>query len=164
AGPWSGGLGRMFDAELAVEPSTIMLTVTEPAPAALHRVVTHIRGRLTVKQAATGGFLIGGGWYGRGDAAHGRQDIAYESLLHNLRLACAAMPFLAGLRGLRHWAGYEARTQHGRALLGAVPGRAGLYAFVPSAGGWTAAALGGRLIAECVLTGRTPPLAGGGLS
>jgi glycine/D-amino acid oxidase-like deaminating enzyme len=146
AGPWSAALARRFGAALDVEPNTIILTVTESAPAALDRVVTHIRGRLTIKQTAAGGCLIGGGWYG---------------LIHNLRLACAVVPFLAGLRTLRHWAGYEARTRHGRPLLGAVPGRAGLYALVPSAGGWTAAALGGRLIAECVLTGRTPPLAEG---
>jgi glycine/D-amino acid oxidase-like deaminating enzyme len=161
AGPWSAALARRFGAALDVEPNTIILTVTESAPAALDRVVTHIRGRLTIKQTAAGGCLIGGGWYGRGDFAGGRCDIAYNSLIHNLRLACAVVPFLAGLRTLRHWAGYEARTRHGRPLLGAVPGRAGLYALVPSAGGWTAAALGGRLIAECVLTGRTPPLAEG---
>jgi sarcosine oxidase subunit beta len=136
AGPWSAALARRFGAALDVEPNTIILT-------------------------AAGGCLIGGGWYGRGDFAGGRCDIAYNSLIHNLRLACAVVPFLAGLRTLRHWAGYEARTRHGRPLLGAVPGRAGLYALVPSAGGWTAAALGGRLIAECVLTGRTPPLAEG---
>ncbi|MBT5416224.1 MAG: FAD-binding oxidoreductase [Rhodospirillaceae bacterium] len=160
-GPWSAALGRMFGAELAVEPSTIMLTATEPAPAALDRVVTHIRGRLTVKQTAAGGCLIGGGWYGRGDFTRRRRDIAYESLLHNLRLGCAVAPFLADLRPVRHWAGYEARTRHGRPLIGPVPGQGGLFALVPAAGGWTAAALGGRLIAECVLTGRVPPLAEG---
>lgn len=161
AGPWSAAVGRLFGAALAVKPSTIMLTVTEPAAPILDRVVTHIHGRLTVKQTATGSCLIGGGWYGRGDFAIGRRDIAYESLVHNLRLGCAVVPFVGELRAVRHWAGYEARTRHGRPLLGPVRGHDGVFALVPAAGGWTAAALGGRLLAEYVLTGAAPPLAEG---
>jgi glycine/D-amino acid oxidase-like deaminating enzyme len=74
AGPWSAALGRKFGVALDVEPNTIMLTVTEAAPATLDRVVTHIRGRLTIKQTREGGCLIGGGWYGRGEFARGRRD------------------------------------------------------------------------------------------
>ena len=85
-----------------------MLTVTEPAPLTIDRVVTHVAGVLSIKQHPNGTCLIGGGWQGRGSAETGMKELDYERLVHNMRVAAGVVPGLADLRILRSWAGFDA--------------------------------------------------------
>lgn len=153
AGPWSGRVAALFGATLPVHPSLIMLSVTEPAPRVMDRIVTHVAGNLTVKQVGNGSCLIGGGWPGAGDFDSERPGIDPLMLRHNLRLATDVVPGLARLRLARSWANFEAQTPDGLPIFGAVPGRDGLFAVVPTAGGWTAAPLMGRLMARLIAAG-----------
>jgi glycine/D-amino acid oxidase-like deaminating enzyme len=152
-GPWTGRVAALFGAKLPVHPSLIMLSVTEPAPRFMDRIVTHVAGNLTVKQVKNGSCLIGGGWPGAGDFDAERPDIDPLMLRHNLRLAADVVPGLAKLRLARSWANFEAQTPDGLPIFGALPGNEGLFAVLPTAGGWTAAPMMGRLMARLISTG-----------
>jgi sarcosine oxidase, subunit beta len=54
AGAWTGEVAAMLGVSLRVLVDVNMLTVTEPAPPFLDRVVTHVRGVLSVKQHPDG--------------------------------------------------------------------------------------------------------------
>lgn len=153
AGPWTGRVAALFGANLPVHPSLIMLSVTEPAPCFMDRIVTHVAGNLTVKQVKNGCCLIGGGWPGAGDFDSERPGIDPLMLRHNLRLATDVVPGLARLRLARSWANFEAQTPDGLPIFGAVPGQDELFVVLPTAGGWTAAPLMGRLMARLIATG-----------
>ena len=153
SGPWTGRVAALFGANLPVHPSLIMLSVTEPAPRFMDRIVTHVAGNLTVKQVKNGSCLIGGGWPGAGDFDAERPGIDPLMLRHNLRLATDVVPGLANLRLARSWANFEAQTPDGLPIFGAVPDRDGLFVVLPTAGGWTAAPLMGRLMARQISAG-----------
>jgi glycine/D-amino acid oxidase-like deaminating enzyme len=150
AGPWTGRVAALFGAAIPAHPSLIMLSVTEPAPRFMDRIVTHVAGNLTVKQVKNGSCLIGGGWPGAGDFEAEQPGLDPLMLRHNLRLAADMVPGLARLRLARSWAGFEAQTPDGLPVFGALPGQDGLFAVVPTAGGWTAAPLMGRLMARLI--------------
>ncbi len=154
AGPWTGRVAALFGAKLPVHPSLIMLSVTEPAPRFMDRIVTHVAGNLTVKQVRNGSSLIGGGWPGAGDFDTERLGIDPLMLHHNLRLAVAVVPGLARLRLARSWANFEAQTPDGLPVFGALPGHDKLFVVLPTAGGWTAAPLMGRLMASLIVAGK----------
>lgn len=155
SGPWTGRVATLFGAKLPVHPSLIMLSVTEPAPPFMDRIVTHVAGNLTVKQVKNGSCLIGGGWPGAGDFDAERPGIDPLMLRHNLRLAADVVPSLVGLRLARSWANFEAQTPDGLPIFGPLPGHDGLFVILPTAGGWTAAPLMGRLMARLIVAGET---------
>jgi glycine/D-amino acid oxidase-like deaminating enzyme len=132
-----------------------MLSVTEPGPRFMDRIVTHVAGNLTVKQVKNGSCLIGGGWPGAGDFDAERPGVNPIMLQHNLRLAASVVPSLAKLRLVRSWANFEAQTPDGLPIFGVVPGQDGLFVTLPTAGGWTAAPLMGRLMARLITSGES---------
>ncbi len=155
AGVWSGAIGRMLHVDLPVALDVNMLTVTEPTTPVMDRIVTHLRGILTVKQLSNGTCLIGGGWQGRGDLATGRKGLDYDSLLHNLRLAASVVPGLQRLHIVRSWAGFEGVTPDSLPLFGRLPGHANVFITACARGGWTLGPVLGRLLGELILTGET---------
>lgn len=155
AGAWSGELARMLGVALPVGLDVNMLTITEPAALVMDRIVTHIRGIMTLKQYPNGTCMIGGGWQGRGTLADGARDLDHESLVHNLRLAAELVPRLARLAIVRSWAGYEGVTPDSLPLFGRLPGQPHVYVTACCRGGWTQGPIFGRLMAELVATGET---------
>ncbi len=151
AGPWAGRLARLFGAHLPVDGHINMLTVTERARPLLDAVVTHIGGRLTMKQFANGTCLVGGGWRGQGDMDRGIKELFYPRLVGNLKLATRVVPPLRQVKAMRHWAGYEAETPDGAPVVGALPGKDRLFVAVPAGAGFTAGALIARAAADAVL-------------
>ena len=156
-GPWSSDSARLFGIEVPVEAHINMLTVTERMGQFMDNlVVTHINGKLTLKQFPNGSVILGGGWRGYGDLHAGVKELSFFRLLHNLRLHATIVPHLRAAAILRSWGGFEAETPDGFALCGAFPQRPGLYAAVPAMAGWTGGPITGRLCAESVLHGREP--------
>lgn len=155
AGAWTGDVAAMLGAELPVAVDVNMLTITEPAPPLIDRVVTHIGGILSLKQYPNGTCLIGGGWQGRGDPAAGTRESDYANLLHNLRVAMQVVPGLASLRMVRTWAGYEGVAADALPLFGALPGVPGAYVNACARGGYHQGPALGEEMARLVLEGRT---------
>ena len=160
AGAWSGRVGEKFGVTIPVECHVNMLSVTRRIAQFMdNQVVTHIAGRLTLKQYPNGSCLLGGGWRGRGGIDTGRTDLHRGRLVQNLRLHAEVVPHLRDAAILRSWAGFEAETPDHWPIAGGFGDHPHLFAAVPAKAGFTAGALVGRLTAERVLSGETPPLA-----
>ena len=151
AGPWSGQLARMLDVALPIYVDVNMLSVTEPAPKILDRVITHIGGILSLKQLANGTILIGGGWQGRGRFAGMEKFADHVRLGQNLTTAVSVVPDLAKLRLVRTWAGYEAVAPDALPAFGRLPGNDGAYIAAAARGGFTFGPAQGLLISEMIL-------------
>lgn len=151
AGAWAGKLAAMLDAEFPVEVDVNMLTVTEPAPLSIDRVVTHVAGILSIKQHPNGTCLIGGGWQGRGSAETGMKELDYERLVHNMRVAAGVVPGLADLRILRSWAGFDAVAPDALPVMGRLAGHDNAWVLASARGGYGLAPALGAALAEMVL-------------
>lgn len=158
AGAWSGRIAGLLGVALPVMVDVNMLTVTEPAPRLLDKIVTHIGGILSLKQYPNGTCMIGGAWQGRGGLESGAKELDYERLLHNLRLAAAVVPALAELRVVRSWAGFEAVAPDALPLLGRLPGHRHAFIAACARGGYSQGPAFGRLLAE-LIEGRPTSLA-----
>ncbi|HCK76721.1 MAG TPA: hypothetical protein DHW07_06205 [Gammaproteobacteria bacterium] len=151
AGAWAGEIASLAGASLPVKVDVNMLTVTEPAPPLFDRVVTHVKGILSLKQLPNGTCLIGGGWQGRGSVTSGKKDIDYEHLLHNLRIAANVIPRLKDLHIIRTWAGFEAVAPDALPIMGRLGEDDHVWVLACARGGYSLApALGARL-AEMIL-------------
>jgi sarcosine oxidase, subunit beta len=155
AGPWTAELGRMLGVQLPLYVDVNMLSVTEPAPPIIDRVITHIGGVLSLKQHGNGTILIGGGWQGRGSYCPPRKEIDHERLIQNLRQATAVVPELARLRLVRSWAGFEAVTADALPFLGRLPGHRHAFVSAGARGGFHLGLAQGRLLAQLVRGGST---------
>lgn len=155
AGPWTADLARMLDVRLPLYVDVNMLSVTEPAPPLLDRVITHIGGVLSLKQHPNGTILIGGGWQGRGGYSPPRKEIDHERLIQNIRQAAAVVPALARLRLVRSWAGFEAVTADALPFLGGLPGHRNAFVSAGARGGFHLGLAQGQLLAQLIRRGRT---------
>lgn len=155
AGTEAGRIAGLVGVELPVESHPLQAHVTEPvAPVVRH--LTYFAGeRLTLKQAAIGSVLIGGGWPADVDES-GRSVVSQESLRSNLRVAQHVVPALAQARLLRIWTGACNGTPDHRPILGELEGVSGFFVAVFPFLGFTAAPLLGKLAADLAL-GRPSP-------
>ena len=153
AGAWSGEVATMLGVELPLMVDVNMLTITEPAPPFLDRVVTHMGGVLSLKQYANGTCMIGGGWQGRGSLASGKKDIDHVRLLHNLTFAARVVPALRSLGIQRCWSGFESVAPDALPVLGRLPGHRDVLIATGARGGYSLGPALGRVVAELVTTG-----------
>src|SRR5262249_11773979 len=134
---------------------SIQLIATEACVPFIPHLVYHATERLTLKQAANGNVIIGGGWQAAIDPTFGRPAVLRDSLRGSLTVATRLVPRLANAMLLRSWAGRNAYTPDGRAILGTVAGVAGLHLAVCNTYGFTLGPLCALIVAERLL-GRTP--------
>jgi glycine/D-amino acid oxidase-like deaminating enzyme len=158
AGPWSGDVAALFGMRLRIGLHANMLSVTPRlAPFMDNAVVTHIGGRLTLKQFANGTCLLGGGFQGIGDPASGRKELDFSQLRANMRLHCSVVPRLRRAALLRSWTGFTAAPADGLPAVGPLPGIADVCVAVTTGAGFTLGPLAARLAAQAVLGGRPGP-------
>jgi glycine/D-amino acid oxidase-like deaminating enzyme len=148
AGAGAGAVAAMVGVRLPIESHARHMNVTEAAPPLIKHLVQHSDRMLSMKQAARGNVVIGGGWPAAFDTATGRPDVIKKSIKGNLGVARSVVPGLGPLRLLRTWAGMLTLTPDGDAILGEVPGVPGFYLAVPPNPGFTGAPICGRLLAE----------------
>ena len=153
AGAWSGQAATMLGVDLPLMVDVNMLTITEPAPPVLDRIVTHMGGVLSLKQYANGTCMIGGGWQGRGSLASGVTDIDHVRLLHNLATAARVVPALRNLGILRCWSGFESVAPDALPVLGPLPGHPHVLIATGARGGYSLGPALGKMVAELVTTG-----------
>jgi glycine/D-amino acid oxidase-like deaminating enzyme len=148
-GPWAARTGRMVGLELPVTGTVQQVIVTEPAPPLTHHLVAVANRHLSLKQQATGGFLIGGGWFGGFDAATGRTSPLRRNIEGNLWVCERALPAVKALSIVRAWTGINPAIDRAP-LLGEAPGLPGFYNTV-TANGYTLGPAVGQLTADAIL-------------
>ncbi|MFL5279899.1 MAG: NAD(P)/FAD-dependent oxidoreductase [Rhodopila sp.] len=141
----------MVKLTLPVTGTVQQVIVTEPAAALTRHLIAVANRHLSLKQQASGGFLVGGGWFGAFDPATGRTRPLRQSIQGNLWVAGQALPALKALSIVRSWTGINPAIDRAP-LLGEAPGLPGFYNVV-TANGYTLGPAVGQLTAEALLHG-----------
>jgi glycine/D-amino acid oxidase-like deaminating enzyme len=152
-GPWAARTGRMVGLNLPVTGTVQQVIVTEPAPMLTRHLIAVANRHLSLKQQASGGFLVGGGWFGGFDPATGRTNNLRRNIAGNLWVCSRVLPALHGLTMIRSWTGINPAIDRAP-ILGEAPGLPGFYNTV-TANGYTLGPIVGRLTAEAILHGET---------
>jgi D-hydroxyproline dehydrogenase subunit alpha len=147
-GPWAARIGRMVGLDLPVTGTVQQVIVTEPAPPMTKHLVALANRHLSLKQQASGGFLVGGGWFGGFDPATGRTHNLRRNIEGNLWVCARALPALRGLSFVRSWTGINPAIDRAP-ILGEAPGMPGFFNAV-SANGYTLGPIVGRITADAV--------------
>jgi glycine/D-amino acid oxidase-like deaminating enzyme len=148
AGPWAAHIGMMVGLGLPVTGTVQQVIVTEPAPPMTKHLIALANRHLSLKQQASGGFLVGGGWFGGFDATTGRTHNLRRNIEGNLWVCARALPALRGLSFVRSWTGINPAIDRAP-ILGEPPGKPGFFNAV-SANGYTLGPIIGRITADAV--------------
>ncbi len=150
-GPWAARIGRMVGLELPVTGTVQQVVVTEPAPPLTKHLVALANRHLSLKQQASGGFLVGGGWFGGFDPHTGRTQALRRSIEGNLWVCARVLPALHGLHFVRSWTGINPAIDRSP-ILGEAPGLPGFFNTV-TANGYTLGPVVGQITADAILRG-----------
>ncbi len=150
-GPWAAQIGKMVGLSLPVTGTVQQVIVTEPAPRLTNHLIALANRHLSLKQQASGGFLVGGGWFGGFDPATGRSHNLRQNIEGNLWVCARALPVLHGLSIVRAWTGINPAIDRAP-ILGEASGLPGFFNTV-TANGYTLGPIVGRLTADSILHG-----------
>jgi glycine/D-amino acid oxidase-like deaminating enzyme len=154
SGSWSASVAAMVGIRIAVAGNPIHMNVTEPTAPLVKHLVQHVDRFLTMKQAAGGNVIVGGGWRAAVDSVTGQLRILRTSVEGNLWVAQRVVPELAHVPLMRTWAGQSIAID-GKPILGEVPRVPGFYNAVLAHSGYTAGPFFARLLADVVKGRRT---------
>ena len=141
----------MVGANLPVKTAPQQMIVTEATSARIDYLLALAKRHLTMKQAANGNLIIGGGWPGTYDCELGRAVTLLDSVEGNLWVAQRVIPDIGALRVIRSWATVGVMID-GAPILGELPGVPGFFNAV-GANGYTMGPIIGRIIAQLAATG-----------
>jgi len=151
AGAWAGSIAALAGDSIPVRPNPIQMLVTEALPPMIPYHLAHATRRLTLKQAASGNLVIGGGWKAVYDPAAGRMRPSAEGFSGNLAVVFGMLPGLGAVHVIRSWTGIAFTTAPVIGESARVPG---LYHAVAQNGMTLGPAIG-RITAGQIL-GRAP--------
>ncbi len=134
----------------------LQVTVTEPIAPLIPHLVYSAAGKLSLKQAANGGCIIGGGWAAQ-QRADGGLATNPANFAANMAIAAGVAPGIANARTLRSWTAWVNGTPDWRPIIGEAPGVPGLFHALFPWVGFSAGPMTARVIADLVL-GRQPPI------
>lgn len=143
-------LARPFGTHLPISIEPVQVNATEAVAPLVPHLVYFAGARLTLKQAASGALLIGGGWPAR-SGPDGNPIVNPESLRANLAVAQRVVPLVGRARLVRSWVGVGTGTPDGLPILGEMPGVPGLFVGLFPHMGLTAGPLLGRLLSQLAL-------------
>ena len=150
-GAWLGRMAEWLGLELPFGCYVNQMVVTERAGPILGSTIGVVRRKLTLKQAANGTLLIGGGWQGEGDPERGGVTIVPRNLTANVRLARHAVPALGRTRVVRTWVGLQDWVPDRLPVIGPLPGIDGAFIIGCGRSGFTMAPYVCRLLADLIL-------------
>jgi glycine/D-amino acid oxidase-like deaminating enzyme len=156
-GVWLEPMAAWLGLRLPIKTLINQLVVTERLPPVMASVLGVASGLLSLKQYENGTVLIGGGWQGIGDRAHGPIAVRPENFLGNIRLAAHTIPALRQARVVRSWLGLEAETADALPAIGPLPGVRNAWIIGAVHSGYTSGPYFGRLLAQAML-GTAPDL------
>ena len=149
AGPWSREVAAMVGLDLPVHSAPLQMIVTETAPVLVKQLVAHADRHLSLKQASTGGLIIGGGWTAAYDDKRRFNTTLRQSVEGNLWVAQRVLPQMQGLRVLRTWAAMNINID-GAPILGEAANVKGFYNAVTS-NGYTLSPVVARMTVDLLL-------------
>jgi glycine/D-amino acid oxidase-like deaminating enzyme len=156
AGAWANDVAAMSGVRLPIRAGGLHVNVTEPREHVLDPLLQHIGRRLTLKQAANGTFIIGGGWPAHPEAAPARYSTLWESAAGNAAVAVRVMPSLADVRIVRMWTGVMAFTDDLQPVVGEVSALSGYFACIATTG-FTLSPMIARMLAAHIAGRRSLP-------
>ena len=151
AGGWSGRIADMLSISLPVRSAPQQMLVTQAVATRLPFLLSVAARHLSMKQAANGNLLIGGGWPAAFDAERGRSLTRRDSIAGNLWVAQHVYPAIRELDLIRSWGAVGVMID-GAPIIGELPGHPGFYTVV-GANGYTMAPALGSLVAELITSG-----------
>ena len=153
SGAWSSTVGDMLGVKIPVKGAPLQMIVTEPAPPLVDHLIAHADRHLSLKQAATGGLIIGGGWTAAFHEGMRLNRAERSSIEGSLWVARRVLPAVSGLHMVRCWAGMNVNID-GAPILGDVPGVPGFFNAVTS-NGYTLAPIAAKLVSDLIVRGST---------
>ena len=162
AGASAGKIAAMLGLTLNIDGFPLQVTVTEPVAELIPHLVYSAAGKLSLKQVANGGLVIGGGWPAR---VRPGGDLVTDprSLTGNMAMAAGVVPSAGRARALRSWTAWVNGTPDWRPILGEAPGLPGFFLALFPWVGFSAGPMTARVTADLVL-GRPPALSLRGVS
>jgi glycine/D-amino acid oxidase-like deaminating enzyme len=157
AGAWAGEVAALAGERLPLVRLPLHVNVTEARPPLVTHLVQHIARRLTLKQSASGTFIIGGGWPSREESTDERPVTVYGSAAGNAAVAIDVIPALAGVRLVRTWSGVTAWMHDVSPILGQTRARPGLYGCVVGSSGYTMTPAFVEMLVAHLTTGTSLP-------
>lgn len=157
AGYWVRDLVKPLGIDLPLNIRNNQMMVTSPAPPIIHHIVTHVSGRLTLKQKHIGAVLIGGGWPGHHDETLRLKWPSLKSMSGNAKLACETVPAVGELQVVRAWAGIDGRAVHQEPYIGPIKHLEGLYLASTCWGAYTLAPAIARAVTHWIIKGESAP-------
>jgi len=157
AGAWANDLAAMSGLRLPIRAEGLHVNVTEPRAKVLEPLLQHIGRRLTLKQAESGTFIIGGGWPARPEPRPARFSTRWESAAGNAAVAVDVMPQLADVRVVRMWTGVMAFTDDLQPVVGELSALPGYFACIATTG-FTLSPMIARMLAAHIARGEPLPL------
>jgi glycine/D-amino acid oxidase-like deaminating enzyme/bacterioferritin-associated ferredoxin len=152
AGGWAHRIAKMLGASLPVRPAPQQMLVTQPVTARLPFLLSVAGRHLSMKQAASGNLIIGGGWPASFDERLGRSHTRRDSIAGNLWVAQRVYPVVRRLDLIRSWGAVGVMID-GAPIIGELPDYPGFYNVV-GANGYTMAPALGMLVAELLASGK----------
>ena len=157
AGAWANDLAALSGLRLPIRAEGLHVNVTEPRAKVLEPLLQHIGRRLTLKQAESGTFIIGGGWPARPEPRPARYSTRWESAAGNAAVAVDVMPQLADVRVVRMWTGVMAFTDDLQPVVGEVAALPGYFACIATTG-FTLSPMIARMLAAHIARDEPMPL------
>ena len=152
-GAWSVAWLAAIDVALPLRWRGLQMLLSDPSPIRLSPTVTAVGRNLSLKQAPSGGLMIGGRWFASPSGPEPAVTPIAEHADRQWADAAAILPDLAHRHVQRSWAGAEAQTIDGLPFIGPV-GADGLYLATGfSNHGFQTAPVIGALVADELLDG-----------
>ncbi|NND17895.1 MAG: FAD-binding oxidoreductase [Silicimonas sp.] len=162
AGAKAAQIAAMIGVSIDLGGFPLQVTVTEPVAPIIPHLVYSAAGKLSLKQAANGGCIIGGGWAARlrPDGGLATDPVNFAG---NMAMAAAVVPALEQARTLRSWTAWVNGTPDWRPIIGEAPDVPGFYLALFPWVGFSAGPMTARVIADMVM-GRAPSIEMAGIS
>jgi glycine/D-amino acid oxidase-like deaminating enzyme len=157
-GAWAIELAQMVGLTLPMFRMGLHVNVTEPRARLLEPLIQHIGRRLTLKQAANGSFIIGGGWPSVEAPVPQRYTTGWTSTAGNAAVAVDVVPALAEVRLLRTWSGVMGWTRDVSPIVGESTRVPGYHVIAIFSSGYTMTPILARALAAQMTTPGAPPL------
>jgi glycine/D-amino acid oxidase-like deaminating enzyme len=160
AGAWSDELATTIGLRLPIRTRALQMILSTPSNSyQLKPVISAVSRVLSLKQVASGGFLLGGGW--PGDVSQDRRSYTMRSgsIEGNWATAIELLPVVGEQHIVRSWCGLEAQSIDDIPFIGQIPGLSGFTLAVGFSGhGFALSPAVGRCIADQIEGLPTPEL------